>query len=309
MSMKSSSQFDERWTAVELPTAAVVAASFGTLVIFGVLDYLTGFEISFAVFYLVPVTIAAWFAGRRWGFVFACASSLSWYFAETAFGYAYSHALVPVWNAFVRLVFFGVIALLLAALRGHLKAESRLAKTDPLTGLANLRYFLEQLEHDLALAERTGDPLALAYVDLDDFKRVNDTHGHGAGDKLLQAVADRLMGATRRTDTVARLGGDEFGVILPATDLDGAKAILGKIRRSLGAPFESIEQPTCSIGAVVIRDHRETSAAILSAADRLMYTAKRGGKNAFVVEVYSTVARIPLKRSATLGEGTSEHAC
>jgi diguanylate cyclase (GGDEF)-like protein len=225
--------------------------------------------------------------------VFAFGSSLSWYLAETAVGYPYSHTLIPVWNAFVRFVFFAVIALLLSALRGHLKYESRLAKTDALTGLANLRAFLEQLEHDLALTARTGNPLTLAYVDLDDFKSINDSQGHSAGDNLLRAVATRLISATRRTDTVARLGGDEFGIILPATDFDGAKAILRKIRRSLGAPYEGIEYTTCSVGAVVLRERTANAAAALAAADRLMYAAKRSGKNAFVVQEYSPLVDTP----------------
>jgi len=261
--------------------------SCGTLGLVGVLDALTGDEIFFGVFYLTPVSIAAWYAGRRWGIAFALVCSVVWFTVERAGGYSFPHAAIPVWNAFVRLVFFLVIALLLAALRSHLQQESRLARTDPLTGLLNARAFRLRLTHDLAVTERTGHALTLAYVDLDDFKRVNDAAGHAEGDRLLRIVADRLTQGTRRSDTVARLGGDEFGLVLPATDLDGAEALVLGLAQMLGQLTAAGTPVTCSIGAAVFQTLPDDAETAIAAADRLMYEAKKAGKNTLVAGLHS----------------------
>jgi predicted signal transduction protein with EAL and GGDEF domain len=183
-----------------LPQGAVVAIATVALAVVGLLDYLTGFEISFGLFYLVPVCTVGWYHGRRAGIVFACLSSVVWYGVELAGGYPYHHALIPVWNAAVRFGFFVIIALLVAALRGRLAAERRLARTDALTGVMNKRAFAEQLDRDLALARRLGMPIALAYVDLDDFKQANELYGHAGGDEVLRMVGDR-WGRRRKTSS------------------------------------------------------------------------------------------------------------
>lgn len=268
------------------PVAAVLLA-LTSLAIVGFIDYLTGYEISFAVFYLVPVSIAAWYASRRWGLMLAFASSFVWYFAELGAGSPYHNLAIPIWNAFVRFLFFLIVVLLLSSLRGRLLVESRLAKTDALTGLLNSRAFLERLEHDLALVARTSSSLALAYVDLDDFKHVNDTHGHREGDRLLRTIAQKLVEGTRRSDTVGRLGGDEFALILPATDVEGAQSLMDKLARTLAGSRDDPYSVTCSIGAVIFRELPISADEAVAAADRLMYDAKRGGKNTLVVGIYS----------------------
>jgi diguanylate cyclase (GGDEF)-like protein len=234
--------------------------------------------------------------------VLAFGSSLVWYVAEIAAGYPYLHPSIPIWNAFVRLVFFVIIALLLSALRNRFIAEMRLAKTDALTGLSNSRAFREQLDHDLALMARSGDPLSLVYIDLDDFKSINDSYGHGAGDELLRHVADKLVESTRRSDTVARLGGDEFALILPATNLDGALSLTRKLEQVFQPLGEKGRAVTCSIGAVVFDQRQPTADEAVAAADRLMYAAKSGGKNRRVVRCYSELApeptAVPLDMSA-----------
>jgi diguanylate cyclase (GGDEF)-like protein len=267
----------------------VLSAS--AVAIVGCLDYLTGFEISFSVFYLLPVGIAAWYAGPRSGAAFAVIASLTWYVADLAAGQPYQHPAIPVWNAFVRLCFFLIIASLLATLREGFRSERLLAKTDALTGALNLRAFEERLGHDLDLTARSGSPLTLAYIDLDDFKRINDAYGHHEGDRLLQAVSRTLAGEVRRSDSLARLGGDEFALILPGTDLDGATALMAKLRRQLGELGASNGPAiTCSIGAVVFHERPSSAGDAVAAADRLMYAAKNHGKNAVFVDVYSRSA-------------------
>lgn len=285
---------ESRW-----PRAIVILLAVGALAILGLLDYVTGYEISFAVFYLVPVSMTAWYAGRNWAVALALASSLVWYLAEIAAGYPYTHAAIPVWNAIVRLAFFMIVALLLTALHARLLAEHELARADGLTGLLNRRAFVDQLGHDLNISKRTGTPLALAYVDLDDFKHVNDTLGHSEGDRLIQSIASTLAHAGRRSDTAARLGGDEFGLILPATDLDGARTVMRKLGALLLEARDSFRGVTCSMGAVVFVDLPENAEEALRAADQLMYEAKRRGKGTHVIGTYAR-SRLEISSSPTV---------
>ena len=285
-----------------LPRAAVVALALFGLALIGAADYFSGYQISLGVFYLLPVGFATWYGGRRTGVGFAIASSLVWYLAEAASGPPYDHPAFPIWNAFVRLSFFLIIAVLLSSLCERLTAEQRLARTDGLTGLMNARALTEQLEHDLALSERTAAPLTLVYLDLDDFKTINDTCGHAEGDRVLRSIGQALIRATRRSDSVARVGGDEFALILPATDIDGAEIVIAKLRQLLGELTADGERHvTCSIGAVAFQEHRAGSHEAIAAADRLMYEAKISGKNTVVLRgyVHPNSAPLPPRDKAT----------
>lgn len=278
-------------TFAKFSRRTVVAAALAALWLVGALDFLTGPEISFSVFYLVPVGIAAWYAGRKAGLVFAIVASLVWYGVEIADAHPYHHPFIPMWNAFVRFSFFLIIALLLSVLRERLHTEARLARIDALTELLNPRGFAEQLLHDLALTERLGNPLTLAYIDVDDFKRINDTHGHGEGDSVLRTIGQTLLKGTRQSDSVARLGGDEFALILPATDLVGAETIVSKLKTMLSeAASEGGCSFTCSVGAVEFRERSPSVGEAIAVADRLMYDAKTQGKNAAVFGVYARTA-------------------
>ena len=274
----------------------VVALALMTLVLVGSIDYATGYQVSFSVFYLVPVGFAAWYGSRSLGYAFAVASSLTWYAAEFVGGYPYDHPAIPVWNAMVRLAFFLIIASLLAALNRRLLAERTFARTDPLTGLVNARIFREQLDHDIALSGRIGAALTVVYIDLDNFKRVNDTLGHGAGDVLLTKLARAMVTSTRRSDTAARLGGDEFALILPGADIDGARSVMQKLAEQMSeSVHEQFGGVTFSIGAVVVDVPRAVPADVIEAADRLMYIAKKSGKNAVAIGRYSDTANEDLR--------------
>ena len=175
--------FDQRLDRFAPPTILVLAGV-GVLIVEGV-DFVTGYEVSLSLLYLGPIAIAAWYAGRWPGFIVAALSCVGWFVADQAAGSEYSNAAIPVWNALVRLGFFVITAHLLTALRDSLRGHQRLARTDGLTGLYRRRVFEERFEHDLALARRHETPLTLAYLDLDDFKAVNDTYGHAGGDRVL----------------------------------------------------------------------------------------------------------------------------
>jgi diguanylate cyclase (GGDEF)-like protein len=273
-------------TMIRMSRAQVLAVALLAVVIVGFCDYFAGYEISMSLFYLAPVALAAWYAGRPAGVSIALLSCISWYLADTAAGDHYSHPAIPVWNSLVRLGFFLVSALLLSALRNTLNNERRLARTDALTGLCSRRAFMDRLEHDLALAQRHRSAVTLAYLDLDDFKRVNDTRGHSTGDQVLQNTARVLQRMLRHVDTAARLGGDEFALILPDTDPAGTRQVIANLTQQLQECFTAMGTTvTCSIGVVTFRDAAITVADAVAAADALMYEVKRQGKGAVAYSI------------------------
>jgi diguanylate cyclase (GGDEF)-like protein len=152
------------------------------------------------------------------------------------------------------------------------------ANHDPLTGLVNRRRLRELLEQALADAARTGVPLALLYIDLDAFKRVNDDHGHEAGDRVLVEVARRLQAGLRQGDTVARMGGDEFVALLPGCDAANALALVEALHAQLLMPFEvgGMFRPLgASIGSAACPSDADTADMLLDRADAAMFAAKR----------------------------------
>ena len=167
----------------------------------------------------------------------------------------------------------------------------RLSVTDSLTGLNNRRYFDTQLAHEMQRARQQLQPLSLLLIDLDHFKRINDTHGHPAGDRVLQLVADLLDQGLRPTDAIARIGGEEFAVIAAGADLAQASALAERLRRRVAgaSPLEigRLELPiSVSIGVASVWLADGDATALEAAAERLytqadmaLYRAKRGGRD------------------------------
>lgn len=178
----------------------------------------------------------------------------------------------------------------------------RQAFSDALTGLANRSLFRDRLGHALARAARGGRTTAVLYLDLDDFKAVNDRFGHGEGDTLLIAVAERLRSVTRAADTVARLGGDEFAVIVEETEPRAADRAAARLLEALTAPFQVGGEDVdvrASIGIALQTRAMEDGDELLRRADIAMYAAKaRGGglQLTYEAQLYdATVARMQLK--------------
>jgi len=155
--------------------------------------------------------------------------------------------------------------------------QRKLAITDPLTGLHNRRYLLEQLQVEMERARRYGVPLSLILLDLDHFKEYNDRYGHQAGDAALREVAWRILASVRRLDTVARFGGEEFAVLLPATELAGAIRTAERIRDQIAKmPFD-YGPLTVSLGVAEYRGQPVNE--FIAEADAALYQAKREGRN------------------------------
>lgn len=250
------------------------------LLIVGLIDYITGEEISFSLFYLLPVSFATWRAGKWTGIVFCFAGATMWLFADIMTGHVYSHAGIPYWNAFVRLSFFLIVSHLLTKLKVSLSHEKTLSRTDALTGLYNTRAFYDFAETEIQRSRRFKRPLTLGYMDLDNFKTVNDQSGHSTGDALLQSVAEIIRNNTRAVDIPARLGGDEFAILLTETGIESAHTVFLKIQEKILEIMQRNRWPvTVSIGSVTYKNPPETVDDMLRKADSLMYTVKNSGKN------------------------------
>ena len=177
------------------------------------------------------------------------------------------------------------VRLLYKELAQYSKQQQELALHDPLTGLPNRRLLEDRIEHTLQQSARNRGKSAILYLDLDGFKAINDSYGHGYGDDILKMVAARLVGASRKEDTVARIGGDEFVIVL------GNLAGKGDAREPAAKLIEVISEPyfindltlrlSTSIGISIYPDDATTVDALLSAADTALYEAKRAGKNRF----------------------------
>jgi len=264
-------------------------SAFVTIVIVGVGDYVTGPKITFSVFYLVPVSVAAWLAGGAGALAGSVLAAVVWLGAELASSHFGSNAFVYVWNFCAQLLFLLLVALLLARLRRMLDRERELSRTDSLTRLPNARAFREVAGAEIARAERYRQPLSLAFIDVDDFKCINDTRGHGAGDRLLSLMGQAIRGSLRSSDHVARYAGDEFVVLLPVADQDAARAAVDKLRTLVCQAMIRENWPvTLSIGVVTCEPGGAdiTLDGMLEIADRLMYEVKSGGKNGALLATY-----------------------
>ena len=261
--------------------AFVVTASLLLVSLLGVFDHLNGPDVSLLIFYVVPVFVAAWYAGRGAGLAVCAAGGAAWFAVAHASAAHFSSPLIAYWNAAVRLGFVVILAHLVASFRRSLAQERELARTDYLTGAFNGRSFAEAAEAEINRARRHGHTFSVAFLDVDDFKLVNDRLGHSAGDRLLMLVSDTLRANVRAVDSVARLGGDEFAVLLPETDERASEMMLRRVRRELLEAARRKGWPvTFSAGIITWVEPPAGVDEMLRAADELMYAAKRHGKNA-----------------------------
>jgi diguanylate cyclase (GGDEF)-like protein len=265
--------------------AAWLAGCLAIVVCVGVADYLTGREVALILFYLAPIGFATWYVGLEGGIGLAVLSAAVSTGADTVHEVQAPSAAGPLpavvvaWNCAIQLGTFVSLVLVLSALRSRLEGEELLARTDALTHIPNRRAFFEVVALEIERARRTRRPIALAFVDADDFKDVNDHLGHAQGDALLVVVAQTLRGATRAVDSVARLGGDEFALLLPETPPSELEPLLARVRASLLAGMTRHGwRVGFSIGAAVFVSPPSSADELMARADELMYAAKREAK-------------------------------
>ena len=267
------------------PPGSTVAACVVLVAVVGWSDYLTGWEMSLSIFYLAPVILAARYAHPGLWPIAAVAGAVTALFVDLSSGHPYSPSWFPFWNATARLGIYLFTGRLVARLRRHFEVERTMARTDPLTGLMNHRAFAETLGLHFDLAARVPQEHTIVFLDVDNFKLVNDKRGHAEGDRLLSSIARCLRDALRHQDLAARLGGDEFAVFLPSTGRPGAETVVGKLRGALRRLTDAERWPvTFSIGVTTFRRPPRDSQAAISAADRVMYRVKQASKDGVAFE-------------------------
>ncbi len=246
----------------------------------GYLDAITGVEFSFSIFYLFPVGLAAWLSGLKGGMFISILCSSAWFIDEVIGKHVYSHPLVPYWNGLISLLIFVVIVLLINRLHIEIEKHKKMSLEDFLTKTANSRAFYAAADVELYRMKRNGSPLTIAYMDLDNFKQVNDTKGHNEGDKVLFMLAGILKKHVRVTDSVARLGGDEFAILLPALPHESAGVFMEQIKTVVDEEMRRNGWPvTISAGVVTYVKAPRNTDAMIRLADSVMYDVKKSGKN------------------------------
>jgi len=261
------------------------------------LDHQTGPYFSFSLFYVVPILAASWWLGGGTGAIVALVSGLGWFVCELAWPET-PNGVHLVWNTLTRFSMFLLLSLVTARMRRDRRAlarsnqalreladrEARLARTDPLTGLLNVRAFREGLEQELCHARRLDLGLCLAVVDLNGFKAVNDTLGHGAGDEILRKVAGMMRDCVRADDLTARIGGDEFAICFHEADSKMAEKLArGLEERLRGVTENGFPLRGASIGLACFDLPPTSYDALLTVADQAMYAAKRSADMGVVV--------------------------
>jgi diguanylate cyclase (GGDEF)-like protein len=275
---------------------AMLAVALPSVALVGVIDHLTG-PVAMSLLYYVPIVAVAWLSGL-WPGVLVAASAGSSLLAVAILQAAHATPII-YWNSFTRAVTFAALGVAVSLLRkdrdklhdlnerlqASLRTEAGLARTDALTGLPNGRSFREQLAHELARSQRDGTPIAVGYLDLDNFKRINDGFGHDAGDAVLRRAAAALSECVRDVDLAARIGGDEFVVALVSPGERACEMVGERILDKMRAIAR--EFPEAGFGATIGFAWFEKPPAdvevLLKQADDVMYDVKATGKGRFAV--------------------------
>ncbi len=260
--------------------ATIISFSVLFLLLLGWVDTATG-DYSLIVFYLVPVSLVAWFIGKRSGILFCVLSVIVRIISdESSTSFSFSHPMLHYWNELIELLFLLIMSTLFSALRKNIDNEKELSSKDPLTGALNRRSFFDLAEYEIKRSHRYGLPFTIAYIDLDNFKGINDRFGHRIGDQLLLTVVSTFLANIRSTDILARFGGDEFVILLPETSGEAAIIFLEKLHSHLDLVMKQNEWPVSfSIGAATYPKAPATVDEAIHKADELMYQVKKSGKS------------------------------
>lgn len=235
-------------------------------------------EFDFVSLAVLPVLVITWIGGKKNGLIMAILASTISLVGDIASERQYSSLWVPWVNALTHLMSYSLVALLANQVRLQFEREHERATRDALTGLYNRRAFLEAGASEVERTKRYAHPLAVIILDLDDFKQLNDTKGHDAGDAALRATAIALRSISRSSDRVARLGGDEFAVLLLEIGYEAAVEAGRKISTAVNTALQGFPPVKGSIGIAWFGEADRSFPAMLKAADELMYEVKKNGK-------------------------------
>ncbi len=261
------------------PTSILLASSV-ILCLISIGSIIVGNVSYFEPLFVLPVVLISWYSSKSVIFLFA----------------AFTTSVVLITINIIEgspfdtntLLFYGmphffaylVLALLITNFKNVYTKENIAADTDALTGICNSRSFYLSLANEIIRSSRFNHVFTLAYIDIDDFKEINDSLGHSAGDRLLKEVAFCLKNTLRKTDVVARLGGDEFACLLPESEQADAKIAFSKMSKLLNDKMESQDwKVTFSVGIVTFEEIPEDLNEAIKITDELMYSVKNKTKN------------------------------
>ena len=270
------------WTGWRRWIAWLFCISF--IILIGVLRTETDVELAFASIGLLPVLSIAWIGGKRNGVLMAFFASFIWIMADLITDRQFSAQWIPWANAATRLATYSLVAILAAKVRLEYEVTHDYATHDALTGLLNRRAFLTIGNSEVTRSKRYGHPMAVVFLDLDDFKILNDSIGHAAGDAALQLTAKTLITTLRKNDQIARLGGDEFAILLPEIGFDESVEAANKISHAANRALTEFSSVTASVGVAWFREADGNFSDMLNAADQLMYKVKANGKGTICAE-------------------------
>lgn len=266
------------------PHALLALVGVAVFVALSIVRFRTSPGLSFGVLYLVPISFFTWFIGLWTGIITALSSAL----LLLVFDLVHGVRAQPYWDTLMNLAMFIFMVFILSEVRALYERERDLSRTDALTDLLNRRAFMEGLERERARHRRFPRPVTLVYLDLDNFKSINDTHGHAEGDELLRAVAQTMSASVRDVDAVGRLGGDEFAILMPETDGGSSAMAVKKVERQLHEMAAGRWPVTLSIGAMTFDVVPDSAEEMVRLADALMYEVKQSGKNRIEFRKYPT---------------------
>ncbi|SBT10509.1 putative Diguanylate cyclase [Candidatus Propionivibrio aalborgensis] len=251
------------------------------------IDFYSGSEIRVYPFYFIPIALAAINLDGKAAKLTAMICAALWAVSNYGAGPHWSSHLIWVWNVAIHGAAFQLVALLVSGLKESKLREIDLARSDWLTGLPNTQAFHEQAPQLLAFCRRAAHPVVMAYIDLDNFKAVNDSFGHQRGDDVLRIASQAMKATLRTSDLLARLGGDEFAVLLPNATPEQARETLERLREAIAASMRAAGcDVTASIGAVSYLNTPSLLDELIAAADAVMYEVKESGKNFVQVKKY-----------------------
>jgi len=265
----------------------ITKLSFVLILILGVMQFLFSETVTIAPLYIFPILFSSWYGSKTTGILSAFLSTLVFVVIETTY-----NRVLPTFNELLLLsapylTAYLLLAILIINFRDVHRIEVYAADTDNLTGLHSARSFYVELTNELLRSKRYDHVFSLAYLDVDNFKSINDSLGHREGDKLLKEVANCLVSSLRGTDVIARLGGDEYACLLPETNQEKAKLAFLKTVDLLNKRMAKNRwDVSFSIGVMAFENIPEDIKEAIDLADKLMYSVKNDNKDNIAYLVY-----------------------
>jgi diguanylate cyclase (GGDEF)-like protein len=242
-----------------------------------------------ASLYLIPIAILSWFVSKWHGVSAAVLCTAMWLAADIFSGGQYTQPYIYYWNSITCLAAFIIFSGLFSNLRSELELAHNMEQMDTLTGIANPRGFQEAAQKEIDRCRLFDRQFTLCYIDIDNFRVINDQLGYTVGNQVLRTVAESIQENLRKSDVVARLGGDEFALIISDAGKEAAREAVNRIHRQLTSIMKANAWSlSFSIGVLICTEHPKTVNEILKIADDLMDFVKMNGKNGICYSVYKS---------------------